>query len=242
VVDEAKSILEAGESVVIMAHHLSVQEAIVTELADAGVVRVYGDQTQAQKQVAIDSFQRKDPSARVLVGSIMAAGTGITLTAASNMVIAELPWTAAVQEQAIDRIHRITQDSPVTAWRLIATGTMDDQIASLIARRAGVSGAIIDGVAIEANPDARSQVDVLTEMLVKHFKLDVEPKEEEVTMTNKIDVVPEPVVDRHSGPMSSADAAASTTAYMHRCHPTNPRWYPAPAAAPEPEPAAGPAL
>jgi len=246
VVDEAKSILEAGESVVIMAHHLSVQEAIVAELAAAGVVRVFGKQSQAQKQDAIDSFQRKDPAARVLVGSIMAAATGITLTAASNMVIAELPWTAAVQEQAIDRIHRITQDSPVTAWRLIATGTMDDQIASLIARRAGVSGAIVDGVAIEANPDARSQVDVLTEMLVKHFKLDVESKEEEVIPT--IDVVPVPVpvpvpepvvVDRHRGPMPSADAAAAASAIAHRLNPRDKRWWPEPAPAPEPELASG---
>lgn len=172
VVDEARSILAAGESVIIMAHHLSVQEALAAELEDAGVVRIHGGQTPSQRQDAIDRFQAKDPTARVLVASIAAAGVGITLHAASNMVLAELPWTAASQEQAIDRIHRIGQDSPVTAWRLVATGTMDDQVANLIARRAGVSGAVVDGLAIGANPDARTQVDVLAEMLMEQFELD----------------------------------------------------------------------
>jgi hypothetical protein len=193
VVDEARSILEAGEPVVIFAHHVSVQEALAAEFGDVGVVRVHGTQTPAQKQDAIDRFQAKDSAARVLVGSITAANVGITLHAAHEVIIAELPWTYAAQEQAIDRLHRIGQYSPVTAWRIIASGTMDDQIASLISRRAGVSGAIVDGLAIEANPDAQTQVDVLAELLVKHFKLDVPVPEVKLAPVVEVEVEVVPV-------------------------------------------------
>jgi len=50
----------------------------------------------------------------------------------SNVVLAELSWTAAEQTQGIDRVQRIGQDQPVTARRVIATHTVDTRIAELI--------------------------------------------------------------------------------------------------------------
>jgi di/tricarboxylate transporter len=63
----------------------------------------------------------------VAVCSLTAAGVGINLQVASNLVLAELSWTDAEQTQAIDRIHRIGQEQPVTAWRIIAAQTIDSQ-------------------------------------------------------------------------------------------------------------------
>ena len=74
---------------------------------------------RTQRQQAIDAFQ-KDPDVAVAVCSLTAAGVGLNLHAASNVVLAELSWTAAEQQQAIDRVHRIGQDEPVTAWRILA--------------------------------------------------------------------------------------------------------------------------
>jgi SNF2 family DNA or RNA helicase len=60
-------------------------------------------------------------------------------------VLAELSWTDAEQTQAIDRIHRIGQDQPVTAWRIIAAQTMDTKIAELIDTKAGLAARALDG-------------------------------------------------------------------------------------------------
>ena len=68
-----------------------------------------------------------DPDVAVVVCSLTAAGVGLNLQVASNMVLAELSWTDAEQTQAIDRIHRIGQGEPVTAWRIIAAQTIDTQ-------------------------------------------------------------------------------------------------------------------
>jgi len=74
---------------------------------------------------------------------------GLNLQAASNVVLAELSWTAAEQTQAIDRVHRIGQDEPVTAWRIIAAHTIDTKIAELIDSKQGLSLRALDGEAVD---------------------------------------------------------------------------------------------
>jgi SNF2 family DNA or RNA helicase len=60
-------------------------------------------------------------------------------------VLAELSWTNAEQTQAIDRVHRIGQELPVTAWRIIAAGTLDGRISQLIDAKAGLAARALDG-------------------------------------------------------------------------------------------------
>ena len=60
-------------------------------------------------------------------------------------MLAELSWTDAEQTQAIDRVHRIGQDEPVTAWRIIAAQTIDTKIAELIDSKAGLAARALDG-------------------------------------------------------------------------------------------------
>ena len=97
----------------------------------------------------------------VIVCSLSAAGVGINLQVASNLVLAELSWTDAEQTQAIDRVHRIGQDEPVTAWRIIAAQTIDTKVAELIDSKAGLAARALDAQDIEA-----SSVDVQVEALV----------------------------------------------------------------------------
>jgi len=92
----------------------------------------------------------------------MAAGVGINLQVASNVVLAELSWTDAEQTQAIDRVHRIGQDQPVTAWRIIAAQTIDARIAELIDDKAGLAARALDG----SGDQGWSSVDVQLEALV----------------------------------------------------------------------------
>lgn len=132
--------------VVFFAKHIDVMDTAEQQLAEAGLrtVSIRGDQTSKQRQLAIDAFAQ-DPEVAVAVCSLTAAGVGVNLHAASNVVLAELSWTAAEQQQAIDRVHRIGQDEPVTAWRILAAHTLDTKIAELIDSKQGLAARALEG-------------------------------------------------------------------------------------------------
>jgi hypothetical protein len=137
--------------VVFFAKHIDVMDTAEKHFAAAGLktVSLRGDQTSKARQLAIDAFT-DDPDIAVAVCSLTAAGVGVNLQAASNVVLAELSWTNAEQTQAIDRVHRIGQELPVTAWRIIAAGTLDGRISQLIDAKAGLAARALDGeVALE---------------------------------------------------------------------------------------------
>ncbi len=77
--------------------------------------------------------------------SIEVAGQGLTLTQASNVAFLELDWTPAKHDQAEDRCHRIGQQDAVNAWYLLAAGTIDETMATLLERKRAVIGAVTDG-------------------------------------------------------------------------------------------------
>jgi SNF2 family DNA or RNA helicase len=122
---------------------------------------IRGDQTTSVRQRNIDAFVN-DPEVQVIVCSLTAAGVGVNLQVASNVVLAELSWTDAEQTQAIDRVHRIGQEEPVTAWRIIASQTIDTRIAELIDSKAGLAAVALDG----SDEEVGSSVDVQLEALV----------------------------------------------------------------------------
>jgi len=131
-------------------------------------VSIRGDQSPKARQEAIDGFTN-DPEVSVIVCSLSAAGVGINLQAASNVVLAELSWTSAEQTQAIDRVHRIGQELPVTAWRILAAQTIDARIADLIDAKAGLAARALDGsdeqVAAEGTVQLQALIAMLTDAL-----------------------------------------------------------------------------
>ncbi len=149
--------------VVFFAKHIDVMDAAEASFAKSGIgfTSIRGDQSKAARESAIDRFWNDD-SVSVIVCSVTAAGVGINLQVASDVVLAELSWTDAEQTQAIDRVHRIGQDQPVTAWRIIAAQTIDGRIAELIDSKAGLAARALDGTDVEVG----SSVDVQLEALV----------------------------------------------------------------------------
>ncbi|WOF22058.1 DEAD/DEAH box helicase [Microbacterium betulae] len=152
--DYAAQLQRSVGKVVFFAKHIDVMDQAEAHFAAAGIkaVSVRGEQTSVVRQAAIDAFN-SDPDVGIAVCSLTAAGVGVNMQVASNVVLAELSWTAAEQTQAIDRVHRIGQDEPVTAWRIIAAHTIDTKIAELIDRKQGLAGRALDG---EAFDDASS--------------------------------------------------------------------------------------
>jgi superfamily II DNA or RNA helicase len=148
--------------VVFFAKHIDVMDAAERVFTKRGIgySSIRGGQTTRVRQQNIDSFVN-DTDVYVVVCSLTAAGVGINLQVSSNVVLAELSWTAAEQTQAIDRVHRIGQDQPVTAWRVIATQTVDARIAELISAKESLAARALDGSGIEV-----ASIDVQLETLV----------------------------------------------------------------------------
>ncbi|WP_341975141.1 DEAD/DEAH box helicase [Microbacterium sp. LTA6] len=148
--DYAAQLQRSVGKVVFFAKHIDVMDRAEAHFASVGIrsVSIRGDQTSTARQQAIDDFNG-DPAVGIAVCSLTAAGVGLNLQAASNVVLAELSWTAAEQTQAIDRVHRIGQDEPVTAWRIIAAHTIDTKIAELIDQKQGLAARALDGEAVD---------------------------------------------------------------------------------------------
>lgn len=151
--------------VVFFAKHIDVMDAAEAYFAKAGLktVSIRGEQSTKARSAAIDAFT-DDPTVQVIVCSLSAAGVGINLQVASNVVLAELSWTNAEQTQAIDRVHRIGQELPVTAWRIIAAGTLDARISELIDAKAGLAARALDGDDTQA-AEGSVQLEALSALL-----------------------------------------------------------------------------
>ncbi len=152
--------------VVFFAKHIDVMDVAEATFEKRGIrySSIRGDQTRKAREKAIDDFVN-DPEVAVVVCSLSAAGVGLNLQVASNMVLAELSWTDAEQTQAIDRIHRIGQEEPVTAWRIIAAQTIDTRIAELIDSKAGLAARALDGSDEEVSSSADVQLEALVSLL-----------------------------------------------------------------------------
>lgn len=153
--------------VVFFAKHIDVMDLAEKSFTERGIKHcsIRGDQTPKARAKSIDAFQN-DPDVAIAVCSLMAAGVGLNLQVASNLVLAELSWTDAEQTQAIDRIHRIGQDEPVTAWRIIAAHTIDSRIAELIDGKAGLAARALDGAPDEdVDASASVQLEALVGLL-----------------------------------------------------------------------------
>jgi len=134
--------LASGEPLVVFAEHIAIQRAVSERFPES--VHILGADTSQARQRAVDAFQAED-GPQLIVCSLKAASQGITLTRASNVAFLELDWTPARHDQAEDRLHRIGQDSAVTAWYLLAPDSIDETMAELLERKRNVINAVTDG-------------------------------------------------------------------------------------------------
>jgi SNF2 family DNA or RNA helicase len=105
-----------------------------------GVVRLDGSTTR--RADVVEAFRRGDDP--VFLISLKAGGVGLTLTEADYVFLLDPWWNPAAEQQAIDRTHRIGQDRPVTVYRLIAAGTIEEKVVELQRRKARLISAVLD--------------------------------------------------------------------------------------------------
>ena len=181
--DYAAQLARSVGKVVFFAKHIDVMDQAEETFEKRGLrySSIRGDQTRKAREKAIDAFVN-DPDVAVVVCSLTAAGVGLNLQVASNVVLAELSWTDAEQTQAIDRIHRIGQEQPVTAWRIIAAQTLDTRIAELIDGKAGLAARALDGSDEEVSSSADIQTEALVALLTAALEAE-EPRRKQATRT-----------------------------------------------------------
>ncbi|XP_016647255.1 PREDICTED: SWI/SNF-related matrix-associated actin-dependent regulator of chromatin subfamily A-like protein 1 isoform X2 [Prunus mume] len=116
----------------------------VIEKKKVGCIRIDGSIPTVSRQAYVTEFQEKD-SVKAAVLSIKAGGVGLTLTAASTVIFAELSWTPGDLIQAEDRAHRIGQVSSVNVYYLLANDTVDDIIWDVVQSKLENLGQMLDG-------------------------------------------------------------------------------------------------
>lgn len=139
VIEHLRYLLDIVElpKAVVFSHHRSVMDALHEALHRYGVVAVRGGMTTAAKQASVDAFVA-DPAVRIFSGQLDASGFGVDglQRVCTHAVFAEPAWTPGVNEQAVDRLHRIGQHDNVVAQFLIVEGSLDERVLSAVLDKA----------------------------------------------------------------------------------------------------------
>lgn len=138
-----KDTLESIDKVLVFCRHKAVAANLMTELAEFNPTVLMGDTSLANRQKAVDDFQN-DPSCRVFVGSIQAAGVGITLTAASDVIFVEPDWTPSLLSQCEDRSWRYGQKNSVLVQHLVLESSLDSHMLKQVMAKQEIIDQAID--------------------------------------------------------------------------------------------------
>jgi len=142
VIDYVKDFQQSGKKVIIFCSlHIVVDQL---KHAFPSAVSVTGRENQVQKQQSVDSFQN-NPKTNIIICSIKAAGVGLTLTASSDVLFVEFPWTDADCCQCEDRAHRMGQKDSVTGRYFSGKNTIDERVYQIIQTKKGIANAVMGG-------------------------------------------------------------------------------------------------
>ena len=146
-VEEAR---ENGKKVVIFSNWTQITDEVYDRLQDKGygVSCITGQTKDENRQTVIDTFQNTD-NCNVIVGTIGALGTGVTLTAGTVEIFMDHPWNRALYDQAVDRCHRIGQSQNVTVYNLLCKDTIDERVWSIVKKKGEIADSIVDGMTVE---------------------------------------------------------------------------------------------
>lgn len=119
--------------------------SVRADLEAAGLRTLYLDGSTTGRQALITQFRNGE--ADVFLISLKAGGVGLTLTEADYVFLLDPWWNPQVEEQAVDRAHRIGQDKPVMVYRLVSVDTIEDKVMELKNKKAALFATVIDAVA-----------------------------------------------------------------------------------------------
>ena len=147
------------EKLVVFAVHKGMIRELQTRCKTKSVT-IDGSVTGRLRQAAAAQFQN-DKATRLFFGNLQAAGVGLTLTAASTVVFAEMGWTPGSHTQAEDRIHRIGQMGTAFVYYLVAAGTIEAHLCEIIQEKQEIIKNVLDG------GDAGESLEIYDQLLAR---------------------------------------------------------------------------
>ena len=146
--DFVRGAIDQGEKVIVFSCFDDPIQKLARELGAAAVV-LTGKTPSGMRQQLVDRFQHDD-EVRVFVANIIAGGTGVNLTAATQVVFNDLDWVPTNHWQAEDRAYRIGQTRTVNVTYFVARNTIDDFVEAVLETKAALVNAIVEGEALAA--------------------------------------------------------------------------------------------
>jgi non-specific serine/threonine protein kinase len=135
-------LLAGGHKVLIFSQFVQMLKIMEEHLNREKITYAYMDGSSKDRQEEVNRFN-SDPSLRVFLLSLKVGGVGLNLTSADTVIIYEPWWNPAVENQAIDRVHRIGQSNSVLAYRLITKGTIEEKMLELQNRKRFLMDALV---------------------------------------------------------------------------------------------------
>lgn len=163
-IDIIHNIIDGGEKLIVFCFLKQVVADLKSEFPRA--VTVTGDDDDRAKQHSVDSFQN-DPRTNLIILNYRSGGTGLTLTAASNVLFIEFPWTYSDCCQAEDRAHRNGQKNAVTCTYLLGKDTIDEYMYELIQTKKDIANGVTGTI------DNVEEKKVSTQQMLMEAALDI---------------------------------------------------------------------
>ncbi|KAI2466153.1 SNF2 family N-terminal domain-containing protein [Annulohypoxylon bovei var. microspora] len=111
--------------------------SVIAKLLDEGeykYCRLEGSMTIARRDESIDALTN-DPNTRIMLASLGASGVGLNLVAADTVILVDSWWAPAMEDQAIDRVHRLGQTRETTVWKLVMDGSVEERVLGIQAKK-----------------------------------------------------------------------------------------------------------
>jgi superfamily II DNA or RNA helicase len=141
-VDQLRELAAEGHRALVFSQFTGFLRGVEAALARAGLHTAYLDGSTTDRQAVVDDFRQGDAVAFLI--SLKAGGFGLTLTEADYVFVLDPWWNPAAEAQAIDRAHRIGQSRPVTVYRLVSSGTMEEKVVALQERKRDLFQRVVD--------------------------------------------------------------------------------------------------
>ena len=136
--------VENNHKVVIFSNWTQMTTPIAKRLMKYNPAVITGEINTDTRQQMIDKFQNNN-SCKVIVGTIGAMGTGLTLTEGTVEIFLDHPWNRALYDQAVDRCHRIGQKHNITIYNILCKDTIDERIWEIVNAKGAMSDYMVDG-------------------------------------------------------------------------------------------------
>lgn len=118
-----------GSKIIIFSQWTSFLNIVQNQLEKAGIVytRIDGKMNADRRDSAIHALDH-DTSTRVMLASLTVCSVGLNLVSADTVILSDSWWAPAIEDQAIDRVHRLGQTRETTVWRLVMENTVEERV------------------------------------------------------------------------------------------------------------------